>query len=194
MKNETKTNIKRRKFYKTNKQSPTKRIKRNRLTIYIMVLIVSLGLISATFKFQKDALAIDKQLLEQQVEDVRQEMVDMLKEFNVDLSKDKNDKDNLSIEEHIWYILADEYAFTFRERIQAVSVVQCESSFWDYAIGVNKNGSLDLGVWQVNEPSHGKKPGYSRACMFDVYCQTRFIVENIYIPQGRSWEAWVCWN
>ena len=172
-----------------------KKTKRSDLPIYLVVWIIALILITLIVRFNNDAVDIDIQLLEQRTKELRQDQAEILAIFNVDLSKDKSDTAGLSNEEHIWYILADEYGFTFSERIQAMGILQCESlneQEPSFAIGVNKNGSLDLGIWQVNEPSHGDKEEYSRACMFDVYCQTRFIIENIYIPQGRSWNAWSC--
>lgn len=164
--------------------------------IYLIVLIVSVLLVNLALKFRADVREVDMRMPQDRVGELKEDRAEMLKHFNVDLSKDPGDKENLSVEEHVWYVLSDEYNFTFQERIQAMSILYCESlreGEPGYAIGVNANGSLDLGVWQVNEPSHGGKEGYSRACMFDIYCQTRFVVEQIYVPQGRSWKAWTCW-
>jgi hypothetical protein len=98
--------------------------------------------------------------------------------------------ENLSVEEQVWYILDKEYKFTLKEKIKALAIIQCESGFDQYAINKNTNGSLDLGLWQINEPSH-KSKGLTRACAFDIACATKFAIEQIYLPQG-NWNAWVC--
>lgn len=108
------------------------------------------------------------------------------------VSINKKTEKDLTIQEHIWGILKDEYYLSTDEIITAMTIIKCESKFDPYAIGVNTNGSKDIGVWQVNEPSHRDKKGYSRACMFDVYCQTRFIMDNIYSESG--WNPWTCFN
>lgn len=88
--------------------------------------------------------------------------------------------------EHIWTILTEEYNLTLEEKIEALSIVKCESNFDSWAIGVN-SGSLDLGIWQTNT----KYQDISRECAFDLYCQTRWIMDNIYLKQG-NWNAWTC--
>ena len=39
----------------------------------------------------------------------------------------------------------------------ALGIVQAESGFNDQAINVNENGSVDLGCWQINFPTHIKR-------------------------------------
>lgn len=83
--------------------------------------------------------------------------------------------------------MLDGYGLTFKEKIEAVGIISCESGWNPFAIGVNKNGSKDLGLWQTNE-------GYqkiTRGCAFDYICQTKFVMENIYLKQ-KNWSAWVC--
>ena len=95
---------------------------------------------------------------------------------------------NLSIEEHIWYILDKEYHLSFKEKIEAVAIIQCESKFDPYAINKNLSGSYDLGIWQINEKHH---PDITRACAFDVFCATQYALDKIYLKQG-NWSAWTC--
>lgn len=100
--------------------------------------------------------------------------------------------ENLSPEEQVWYILDKEYKFTLKEKIKALGIIQCESNFDPYAINKNSKGTnnYDLGIWQINEPSH-KGKGLTRACAFDIACATKFAIEQIYLKQG-NWGAWVC--
>jgi len=192
MENKIKTKINKPKFYKTHKQHPTKRERKIRLLIYTIVLIVSLGLINAIQMYKNQALGIDMQVSQNQIEELEKAQAELLKHFNIDLTKDPNDLEGLSVEEHIWYLLDKEFGLSFKERIQAMAIIQCESRFNPYAINSNGGKSLDLGVWQINETVHNDKEGYSRACSFDVYCSTRFAMEKIYLAQGRSWNAWMC--
>lgn len=95
-------------------------------------------------------------------------------------------EDKRTIEEHLWDILTEEYELSLQEKITALRIVACESDFQPYAIGVNK-GSFDLGVWQLNT----KYQDVSRACAFDVYCSTRYAMDEIYLKQG-NFTAWTC--
>ena len=96
----------------------------------------------------------------------------------------------LSVSEHIWGILTDEYNLTLEEKATAMRIIDCESKFDPMAIGDRTLG-LSLGVWQIHEPSHGDKEGYSRECSFDVYCSTRFAMDEIYLKSG--FYPWSCY-
>ena len=91
---------------------------------------------------------------------------------------------SISVEENLWVEL-DIYNLTLQEKIKAVSIVNCESRFDLLAIGVNKNGTKDLGLWQINDIHK-----LDRACAFDLECATNWAV-NKYHKDG-NWSAWVC--
>jgi len=91
-----------------------------------------------------------------------------------------------TIQEDVWDIL-DGYGLTFQEKIKAVGIITCESNWNPFAIGVNKNGSKDLGLWQTNEVYQK----ITRGCAFDYVCQTKYVMENIYLVQ-KNWSAWMC--
>ena len=93
----------------------------------------------------------------------------------------------LSIEEHVWNILTDEYNLSLSEKVTAMRIIDCESKFDPMAIG---DSGDSLGLWQIHEPSHGDKDNYSRECSFDVYCSTRFAME---IYQEAGWYPWSCY-
>ena len=67
----------------------------------------------------------------------------------------------------------------------ALKVVKLESNFNQYAINKNKDGSLDLGMWQINE----KYQKVSRKEAFDPILSTE-VAYNIYKSWGNSFEAW----
>lgn len=92
-------------------------------------------------------------------------------------------EDNRSISEHVWEIM-DEFDLSFNEKINAVSVIQCESGWNPYAIG---DGGKSLGLWQIHRGYH---PDISPEECFDVYASTRWAI-NKYLQDG-SFEAWTC--
>lgn len=93
----------------------------------------------------------------------------------------------MSIQEHVWKIMKDEYGLSFDEMLEASAIIRCESNWYTHAINKNKDGSYDLGLWQINGGYH---PDISREEAFDVYASTRYAME-IYKSWG-SWDAWVC--
>ena len=95
----------------------------------------------------------------------------------------------LSVQEHVIGIMKDEFGLSWPEIAEAISIISCESSWNEWAIGVNKDGSKDLGLWQLNEKWN---KDLTRACAFDVYCSTRKAME-IYKKRG-NWSAWICSN
>ena len=91
-----------------------------------------------------------------------------------------------TIQEQVWDML-DGYGLTFKEKIEAAAIIQCESRWDPFAIGVNKDGNKDLGLWQTSE----KHQKITRGCAFDYVCQTKYVIENIYLKQ-KNFSAWVC--
>lgn len=98
-------------------------------------------------------------------------------------------EDNRTLKQHVWDLLTEEGGLSFDEAITGMAIVNCESRWDKYAIGVNKDGSKDLGLWQISEKYHGSK--ISREESFDVYASTRYAIK-LYRDWGNSWQAWTC--
>lgn len=78
-------------------------------------------------------------------------------------------------------------ALGVKEAIKAVSIVQCESGWNPEATNVNKDKTIDRGLWQIN--NHFQKQ-VSGACAYDYKCATKEAIK-IYQKRG-NWGAWVC--
>ncbi len=54
--------------------------------------------------------------------------------------------------EHVqeWQPLVSQY-FKQEDVLKALTIIYCESSGIDYAVGVNTNGTKDIGLWQFND-------------------------------------------
>lgn len=98
------------------------------------------------------------------------------------------EEDNRTLQEHVWDLLRDEGGLSLDEAVTAMEIIKLESRWDTYAIGVNRDGSKDLGLWQINEKYHD----ISRECAFDAYCSTRYALQ-IYKDWG-GWHAWVTYN
>ena len=94
----------------------------------------------------------------------------------------------LSLKQHVWNLLTEEGGLSFDEAIEGMAIVNLESRWDTYAIGVNKDGSKDLGLWQISEKYHD----IGRECSFDAYCSTRYAIK-LYREWG-NWTAWVTYN
>ena len=92
---------------------------------------------------------------------------------------------NLSIQEYVFQEV--EKALGMKEAIKAVSIVQCESGWNPEATNVNKDKTIDRGLWQIN--NHFQKQ-VSGACAYDYKCATKEAIK-IYQKRG-NWSAWVC--
>ncbi|MEO0289598.1 MAG: transglycosylase SLT domain-containing protein [candidate division WOR-3 bacterium] len=68
----------------------------------------------------------------------------------------------------------------------AIAIARAESGMREEAINVNHNGSLDIGIFQINSV-HWKKEGCSPKELFDAYKN----VDCAYkIWQASGWSAW----
>ncbi len=74
----------------------------------------------------------------------------------------------------------------FDEVDMLLRIARCESSMNPNAINVNRDGSVDSGLFQINEYWHGA----DRDCHTDVTCATR---KAIQIQRKAGWSAWVCY-
>ena len=70
--------------------------------------------------------------------------------------------------------------------VEAEKIIQCESGWNDQATNVNTGGSIDRGLFQINNKYH---PSVSNACAFDYRCNTE---EAIKIYKASAWNAWAC--
>ena len=112
-------------------------------------------------------------------------MMEFPEYVNAEVNVIKPVEDNRTIQEKIWEML-DEYGLSLDEKIKFVNVISCESRWNEYAINKNKDGSFDLGLFQVNEKYH---PQYGRECLMDLECNLKAAME-IYKKSGFG--AWVC--
>lgn len=72
----------------------------------------------------------------------------------------------------------------------ALAVAKAESGLKENAYGVNRNGTIDIGVFQVNEV-HWDKPGCSPKELFDAESN----VDCAYkLFQEQGWNPWVVYN
>jgi hypothetical protein len=69
----------------------------------------------------------------------------------------------------------------------ALAIVESESNFNELAINVNTNGSVDLGCWQINFPTH--KGTISPKDAFDCYKATDWAFEKY--KRDGNFNAWV---
>jgi hypothetical protein len=98
-------------------------------------------------------------------------------------SKKESEK---SIQEQVWQML-EGYGLSFEERVRAVSIIQCESGWNQYAINKNTDGSFDTGLWQINNKIHGKS--ITRGETFDVEISTKYAME---LYKKHGWKVWIC--
>jgi hypothetical protein len=68
---------------------------------------------------------------------------------------------------------------------RALAIAKCESGFNPESIGVNKNGTVDRGVFQLNTVHHH----ITSSCAFDARCNIDTAYE-LFKKQG--WRPWVC--
>ena len=64
-------------------------------------------------------------------------------------------------------------------------VARCESSLNLKATHINKNGSNDAGIWQINSIHK-----LSDECRFDLKCSTDWVIEKV--KRDKGWSAWAC--
>ena len=68
--------------------------------------------------------------------------------------------------------------------IKVWAIVQCESGWNQEAAGVNTNGTIDRGLYQLNS-IHNINP----SCAFNLECSTK---EAIKMWQEQKFDPWVC--
>jgi hypothetical protein len=94
-------------------------------------------------------------------------------------------KEELLIAERI-VMICKENGLTKDEDIKWVLGKLWNESRWDqYAIGVNKGGTIDRGIAQINNHYH---PEVSNECAFDLTCSLEFVIK--YRKDGKDiWYA-----
>jgi len=85
----------------------------------------------------------------------------------------------LSLEEHICKASNGQYCELL------VNLAKCESTLNPDALHVNTNGTVDIGIFQINSVHQD----ISNAEKFDVYAATRWAVEKI---KAGELHIWVC--
>ena len=83
------------------------------------------------------------------------------------------------------YVLLEVYKASL-DPIKAITVIDCESKWNLDAVSVNKNGSIDRGLWQINNKFH---PEVSNLCSFSLECSTQAAIKII---KKSGWGQWVC--
>jgi hypothetical protein len=90
-------------------------------------------------------------------------------------------KEELLIAERI-VMICKENGLTKDEDIKWVLGKLWNESRWDqYAIGVNKGGTIDRGIAQINNHYH---PEISNECAFDLKCSLEFVIK--YRKDGKD--------
>jgi hypothetical protein len=84
---------------------------------------------------------------------------------------------------------ASEYIYQEAERagvdpIKTSMLIQCESRFDRYAINFNRNGTKDIGLFQINDIN-----GVSDECRFNVNCSMNWAFKEI---KKNGYKHWVC--
>lgn len=74
----------------------------------------------------------------------------------------------------------------------ALGVVQAESGFNEQNYHANSDGSIDIGLFQINS-IHFKQAGCSLKEVVDPYKNTD-CAYNIYLAAGKKWGDWVTFN
>lgn len=69
---------------------------------------------------------------------------------------------------------------------KADKIIFCESSWKPDNFHYNKSGSLDRGLWQINNFYH---PEVSKDCAYDPICAT---IQAIRIIKSKGWSEWSC--
>lgn len=70
----------------------------------------------------------------------------------------------------------------------AMKIAEYESWFKEDNFHVNKDGSIDRGLWMINNKYH---PEVSDECAYDGICST---IQAIRIMKERGFMEWVCWS
>lgn len=104
---------------------------------------------------------------------------------------------NMTIPEHVWKIMDEEFGLTLEQRIDALTMLRvCENrSYNPEARNTNrhKDGriSTDYGLWQINDHYHIDTDKITLGCTLDVYCSTRYAMK-LFINSGYRWTQWTC--
>jgi len=86
---------------------------------------------------------------------------------------------------YIQEYIRDEFNKAGLDGDKAVKIAYCESRFKTDAVGYNRNGSNDKGVFQINSIH-----GLSDDCRLDLKCSTEWAIEKV--KRDKGWSAWTC--
>lgn len=108
----------------------------------------------------------------------RKEKIVYIKEFSDSLPKPKT-----AIEKYICEKFANDCQI-------ALAVAKAESGIREEAININSNGTIDMGIFQINSV-HWKKPGCNPKSLLDGYKN----IDCAYkIWQAQGWSPWVAYK
>ena len=68
----------------------------------------------------------------------------------------------------------------------AEKIIFCESRFQEDSSNTNKDGSIDRGIWMINDKWHSE---VSSKCCYDYKCATEAAIK---IAKKRGWGEWTC--
>lgn len=75
---------------------------------------------------------------------------------------------------------------------QALMIAKCESGLRPNAVGTNKDGSQDFGLFQLNSYWHGFNKGVNNSRHLFDYKINTLMAWNIFEGSGYKWGLWVC--
>jgi hypothetical protein len=87
---------------------------------------------------------------------------------------------HISVQQHI----EQEAKNNGLEAWKVLALVNAESSFNQYAININRNGTIDRGLFQFNNKAH---PEVSDECAFSIPCSTK---NALLVIKSRGWKEW----
>ena len=96
----------------------------------------------------------------------------------------------LSVREYVFTEV--ENALGFDEAIYTVGIIQCESGWRDDIVIIEPNGSISLGLWQINTVHNNEKSKHyiSNVDKLDYKLATQWTITKR-ISDG-NWSAWSC--
>lgn len=81
--------------------------------------------------------------------------------------------------------VVDEFDKAGLDGDKMAKIVECESHFNVNAVNYNRNGTKDLGLYQINSVHQ-----VSDKCRKDLICSTKWAINKV--KKDKSFKAWVC--
>lgn len=104
----------------------------------------------------------------------------------VEFTAPREEVDNRPIKERLWDDL-DAYDFTLEEKLNTYLLIgSCENRTWDPEAKYNNGGSVDRGLFMINDYYHSE---VSNACAYNYECSLK---EFVRIYREKSFREWTC--